>query len=453
MNRPNQNPEQSSRRELIERLIFFAAVAFLLFIGGLMVARLGWFPYPIVDDAVTAARAEAIRQGWINEEEAGATLVDGERADTLAGVSFHDASLSAGGYTVYTSEIEEAAVMVDIAGNTVHRWSLSEDKMREHFGAERVPDARRYGWRSFHLYPNGDFLAVVTRSKWTPYGFALVKVDKDSNVLWGNFGYAHHDVTVGEDGLIYAIGQEIREDRIPDFDYLKPPILNDFVLVVSDDGKTLHRISIIEAFVGTPFAKAFKQLVKGRDWKGDFLHVNAIEPYDSRNRIPILRENEVLISIRNMDALATLNLGTGKITGLIIGSWRAQHDPDIVNGHIVLFDNRGDFARGSRSRVIEFDPVTQQITWQARTGNGFDLYSGWGANQQVLDNGNVLVTEAAPGRVVELTRDGRAAWVFNSPGRSPVNPMRAPSLLEAKRYAPESLSFEFNGQSKPQETP
>lgn len=443
---------RASRRELVERIFFYAAFAFLLFIGGMLIARLGWFPYPIIDNAVTAARATAIQLGWVPDSETGATPVDGERSDTLSGVTLHDSSLAAGGYTVFTSGSDEAAYLIDTAGRIVHRWSMPSRVLREKFGSDQVPDAP-LNWRSFHLYGNGDLLVVLQRANFTPYGFALVKLDKDSRVLWANFGSAHHDVTVGEDGLIYTIGQEIREKGIPGLDNIKAPFLEDFVLVVSEDGRTVHRISIMEAFVGTPFVRSVKQLIKTRDWKGDYFHVNAIEPYDSRNAISVIRENQVLVSIRNMDALATLDLGSGKITWLLKGSWLKQHDPDIVSGYIMLFDNRGDFSRGSRSRVLEFDPLTQQVTWQATVGPGFDLYSGWGASQQPLENGNVLITESASGRLLELTREGKLAWVFHNPGRDDQTGKFAPPILEARRYAPDYVAFELSEPSGPQENP
>ena len=137
----------------------------------------------------------------------------------------------------------------------------------------------------------------------------------------------------------------MRKDEVPGLDTLKPPFLEDFVLVISQDGRTVRRISIMEAFAGTPFESAVKQLVKVRDWKGDYFHVNDIEPYDSRNPIAVIQKDQVLISIRNMDSLATLDLKSGKITWLLNGTWLKQHDPDIVDGRIILFDNRGDFSR------------------------------------------------------------------------------------------------------------
>jgi hypothetical protein len=431
---------RAPRRSILERVIFFAALAFLLIVAGMLVARLNVFPYPIVDDAVTAARATAISMGWLKDVETGADTRDGERTDTRSGVTFHDASLAAGGYTAFTSGDDEAAYLIDMDGRIVHQWSLTSDDLRQRFGPEQVPDVE-LGWRSVHVYPNGDLVVVLQRRKYTPYGFALVKLDKDSNVIWANFGYTHHDVVVGEDGLLYSIGQAIREQAIPELPRLKTPFLEDFIHVVNSAGETVHRVSIMEAFVGTPFESAVHHLAPTRDWKGDYFHVNAVEPYDSRNPTAVIGKNQVLVSIRNMDSLATIDLGTGKVVWLLNGYWLRQHDPDIVNGRIMLFDNRGDYARGARSRVLEFDPLTLEITWQAAVGQGYDLYSGWGASQQVLENGNVLITESAPGRLLELTRDGRRAWEFFSAGRASEGSELAPAIQEARRYAPGYFRF------------
>lgn len=443
MSRSTQKSARERRREQFERAAFFVAGAFLLLVTGMLFARYGWFPYPILEDAVIGARAAAVQLGVIADAETGADASDGERIDDRSGVTFHDSALAAGGFTVFTSGFDEAAYLIDTDGRNVHRWSLPVDSLRQRYGSEAVPDVA-LGWRSTHLYPNGDLLVVLQHRKHTPYGFALMKLDKDSRLLWANFGHAHHDVIVGEDGLIYTIGQEVRTEAVSGLDTLKPPFLEDFVMVVSKDGRTIRRISIMEAFVGTPFASAVGQLAKVRDWKGDYFHVNAIEPYDSRNEIPVIRRDQVLISIRNMDSLATLDLKTGKIVWLLNGTWMKQHDPDIVGGRIMLFDNRGDFSRGGRSRVLEFDPLTQAITWQADVGQNYDLYSGWGASQQVLENGNVLITETTPGRLLELTRDGRLAWVYHTAGRVVEGGKYAPPIQEARRYSDQYIEFEFN---------
>jgi len=436
--------ERSAVRERLERWFFFLALAFLLVVTGMLLARYRIFPYPFVDDAIRGSLAAATQLGWIEDPDTVPDGSKGERASTETGVSYYDAAAADQGLTLFSVGHNEEALLIDMNGRTVHRWSHSWSAIRERYGKEKkLPDVP-VSWFSVHLYPNGDLLVTLQGEDITPYGLATFKIDKDSKLLWANLENAHHDAIVGEDGLIYTLSQVIRRSALPGVTALKPPILEDFVLVLSPDGDIVHRISIIEAFVGTPYLPAVERFGDRGDWKGDYFHANAIEPYDSRNEIPVLREGQVLISIRNMDTLATLDLNTGKIVWLLRGPWHRQHDPDIVGGRIMLFDNRGDFSRGGRSRVLELDPLTQAISWQVSANDQYDLFSSWGASQQPLANGNVLINETVPGRLLEVTRDGTLVWEFHASGRDESGKFAAP-ILEATRYAPDDLRFQFNG--------
>ena len=437
-------PERIGLREVIERLILIVAIATLLLVAGMLLARYNKFPYPLVNDAIKGAGAAAVQLGWIADTDTGTEASDGERSSLETGVTRYDPALADEGFTLITAGSAEEAVLLDMNGRTVHRWQLPVSVLRERQeNGNTLPDVS-YSWRSFHMDPNGDLLVVLQGSKVTPYGRAIFKLNKDSELLWANLDYAHHDVVVGEDGLIYTISQEIRKTPIPELESLDPPFLEDFVLVLSPDGETVHRLSVMKGFSGTPFASAVQKLAKARDWKGDYFHVNAIEPYDSRNEIAVVRKNQVLISVRNMDALATLDLGSGKIVWLWRGSWHRQHDPDFTNGRIMLFDNRGDFSRGSRSRVLEFDPQSEGLTWQVGANAQYDLYSGWGAGQQVLANGNVLINESVPARLLEVTRNGDVAWEFYGALRDGSGKFAAP-ILEARRYPASYIDFQFGG--------
>jgi hypothetical protein len=428
-------------RERIEFGLMLAACAFLILLAGMLLARYDKFPYPFVDRAVRGVGAAATQLGLVKDMETGADASDdGERSSAEAGVARFDTAAASPGFTLMTSGSAEEALLVDMKGRTVHRWSMPVATVRERFGDGKRPVDTPVSWRSFHLYPDGSLLVVLHGENVTPYGLGLLKLDKDSNLLWANLDHAHHDVVVAEDGLIYTLSQEIRDTPVADLGTLQPPFLEDFVLVLNPEGQIVHRRSVMEAFTGTPFASSVKRLANRRDWKGDYFHVNAIEPYDSRNVSPVLGSNQVLISIRNMDALATMDLGTGKIVWLLRGSWHRQHDPDLVGDRILLFDNRGDFARNARTRIIELEPSTGGITWSANENDQYALYSGWGGNQQVLENGNVLITESAHGRVLEVTHDGRLVWEFFGALRDEGGRYAAP-ILEARRYPPPYLQF------------
>jgi hypothetical protein len=437
--------QKSGVRERLERWFFFLGFAFLLLVTGMLLARYEIFPYRLVNNAIKGALATAVQLGWIEDDDADPDGSRGERASTESGVTRYDAASADQGLTLLSVGLDEEALLIDMNGRTVHRWRLSWSAIRDRYGKEtKLPDVP-VSWRSVYLYPNGDLLVTLQGRNITPYGLATFKLDKDSQLQWANLENAHHDAAVDEDGLIYTISQGIRRSAVPGVPALEPPILEDFVLVLSSDGNIVKRISIVDAFVGTPYLPAVEEFGDRRDSrKGDYFHVNAIEPYDSRNETPVLGKGQVLISIRNMDALATLDLNTGKIVRLLRGPWHRQHDPDIVNGRIMLFDNRGDFSRGGRSRVLEVDPLTHEITWQAGANDQYDLFSRWGASQQPLANGNVLINETAPGRLLEVTRDGRLVWEFHSSGRDESGKFAKP-VLEAKRYAPDYPRFQFNG--------
>ena len=161
-------------------------------------------------------------------------------------------------------------------------------------GDDEIPD-QSLGWRSTELFPNGDLLVVLQHRKTCPIWFRTRKIDKDSRLVWANRDNAHHEVNIGEDGLIYCDwSRGTGRHAVPGLDTLKPPFLEDFVLVTSSDGRTVHRISIMEAFAGTRFESRCEQRARIRDWKGDYFHVNDIEPYDSRNPISVIQQKSGL---------------------------------------------------------------------------------------------------------------------------------------------------------------
>ena len=111
----------------------------------------------------------------------------------------------------------------------------------------------------------------------------------------------------------------------------------------------------------------------------------------------------MLLSLREIDTVALLDLDEERIVWAVRGPWLAQHDPDILaNGNILLFDNLGNFldadgsdaeGGGGRSRILEFDPSTMEIAWQYAGTDEEPFESDVRASQERLANGNTLITE------------------------------------------------------------
>jgi hypothetical protein len=80
-----------------------------------------------------------------------------------------------------------------------------------------------------------------------------------------------------------------------------------------------------------------------------------------------------------------------------------------------IFDN--GFTR-RRSRVLEVDLATRQVTFELGTVGGQPLWTKRRGGAQRLANGNLLITEGDRGRIVESTPEGALVWEYLNPQRN-----------------------------------
>ncbi|KAI7385866.1 hypothetical protein KC336_g17888 [Hortaea werneckii] len=84
------------------------------------------------------------------------------------------------------------------------------------------------------------------------------------------------------------------------------------------------------------------------------------------------------------------------------------------DGSILVFDN-GVYRHHESfpySRVTQVDRATRQIVWQYREKNPMTFFTPFMGGAQRLANGNTLITEAANGCLVEITREGEIVWEY-----------------------------------------
>ncbi len=434
------------------------AVLFLCFLGGAWVVLAQVFPYPWLSQAYEGGMALLVKETAYRDPY----LTDFWKParSKAKGVTRYVPAEAQDGLTLYTSGDAAHASLVGMDGQEVHQWKLPFSEVWDASSpiADPQPDAYIY-WRKAHLYPNGDLLAVYVATGNSPWGYGLVRIDKDSHLRWKFLGQTHHDLDVGPDGRIYALTHEFRDNAYRDFPQLAVPRIDDFVEVLSPDGEVLKKVSIADALINSPYARLLTRVV----WyvKGDYIHTNGIDVVGSElaAKLPMAKPGQVLLSFREIDTIALLDLDQERIVWALRGPWLAQHDPDILpNGNILLFDNLGNFldADGSdaeggsgRSRILEFDPATNAITWQYAGTEAEPFESDVRASQQRLANGNTLITEETGGRIFEVTRDHDIVWEF-------VNPVRAeghgadggdmiPIVSWAQRIDPASLGPGFLG--------
>jgi hypothetical protein len=427
----------------LQRAGFILAVAFLGVIAGSYLVFADAFPARFLTNAYQGG--QALLEKWTKWNEP----YPGEFWQPLraraSGVTVFDPGRAANGLTLYTSGEGQKAVLISMTGQVLHEWHLPFSAVWDNSAAvvHPQPDSLIY-WRKAYMYPNGDLLAIYEAAGDTPWGYGLVKIDKDSRVIWKYLQHVHHDLDVGADGRIYVLTHEIRSNVYRFFKHLKPPRIDDFVVVLSPDGEELQKVSVVDAFLASPYARMTNLVA----WysKGDYFHTNNIDVLDpaaAGHLAPGARQ-PVLLSMRELGAIAILDLADQRLRWAIRGPWVGQHDPDLLpDGHILLFDNSGDYGPGGISRVLEIDPRTQQIVWQYAGDADHPLASMVRSAQQRLANGNTLITESEGGRLLEVTPAGEIVWEYYNPVRAGEGVDKIAVVSSGQRIEPATLAPDF----------
>src|SRR5207244_2430851 len=69
----------------------------------------------------------------------------------------------------------------------------------------------------------------------------------------------------------------------------------------------------------------------------------------------------------------------------------------------------------SYTRVVEINPVSKAIVWQYADTPRQAFYCPFMGNAQQLWNGNTHITDAAAGRLFEVTPKGETVWEYVIP--------------------------------------
>jgi hypothetical protein len=354
-----------------------------------------------------------------------------------------DPNRTCDGFTLYTTDHGAQAMLIDMQGNVVHRWTTTFRRIWSQPPHVRRPvDDDKIYMFACHLYANGDLLAVLHGSGDTPYGYGLAKLDKHSRVLWTYDANTHHAVDVAEDGTIYVLTHQIVAKMPEGLRFLAAPALVDFLVKLSPEGKELQKVSLLEAFRNSAYAALLTSRLALDDSAWDILHANHVEvlTHERATHFPRFRVGQVLVSARELDALAVVDVATASVTWAARGPWRGQHDPHFLdNGRLLVFDNRG---QGRESRVLEYDPQTQACPWlypepsrhdddPGAQGGGHSFFSPIQGRCQRLANGNTLVADSKTGALYEVTESTELVWACYCHAQVPF----------ARRYAPEQLTF------------
>lgn len=440
--------------DVLAPVLFVVGLLALAFGVGFLSGHKGFFPYRQLTALEDTARGfweayvrpppfnRPARAGW--PETSSARILDRE---AIAG---GDDALTF--FTGYSLEDGFRAQLVDVEGNVLHTWRA---RFSEVFGeaAEHLLYQARdetISWHGIHLFENGDIVFNFQDNSF-PYGSGLVRLDQDSKVVWTLPRNTHHDVNLAPDGTLWVPAHNYIAEGLPEFPTLEPWYYEDTLLQVDPkDGRVLREISVLKAFHDWPGALSVTYVDPLEVDGDDPLHLNNVDvlPASIADQFPMLEAGDLMVSLRNTNTIAVIDPETERVSWVFNGPFVRQHDPDFLpNGHLLVYDNRGgdpscgsDAEMRESSRILEIDPLTQDIVWAYTGCAGDPFYSKTRGEQALLDNGNVLTFEPHGGRIMEVTREAepRLVWeYYNMLSEAD----RVGLVLHAQRYDREDLPF------------
>jgi hypothetical protein len=391
---------KKSLSDRIAPVVFAVSIAALGTLYGTVASWWGWFPAPQI--GLAHRTVTDLRTNWRNDFALEPTrhLVapddSGETADPDRGYRVTDASRIEPGYTLVAglnTERDAPFHMVrlfDEDGEEVHRWPIRYGLFDEETKPQNVM------LHGLELFEDGS-LAVTFDA-----GQAVARVDACGRPIWSTIGRYHHslhrdgrgNILSWRDDTIVWLDEETGEEvRAID---LRKEVVNAL------DGEQLAYLDIRTR---TP-ENAGEEI----RYLEDPFHPNDAEPLraEMADAFPMFEAGDVLVSLRELNMIAVIDPESRELKWWQHGPWLKQHDPDFQpDGTITVYDN----ATGTgSSKIRRIDPETGEMSVDFAGGEEVPFYSWRRGKHQVLRNGNILLTEAEHGRVMEIAPDGTPVW-------------------------------------------
>jgi hypothetical protein len=259
----------------------------------------------------------------------------------------------------------------------------------------------------------------------------------------------HHSIARAEDGSFWTPGTSSETRRgtsqYPDgFPGIDEEIWIEQIVHVSEKGEVLQKINVLDILYRNDLQRYISKVdqpqagTRGPLWKNDISHINDVEPLSSSlsREYPLFDAGDLLISLRNLHLVFVFDPESEKVKWHASDPFITQHDPDFIgDGWIGVFDNNEDFTKRGRmnggSRIVALQSHTDSLRVLFPTQRSDHFYTKIRGKWQKLENGNMLLTEANAGRVVEVTPNGEAVWEWI---HSPVSRSRVAPVTEGTYY-------------------
>jgi hypothetical protein len=397
-------------------MIFVLSLMFWAFAYGVAVQKFHLFPFHIIRHAEEGAQELlAIFTGelpWYYRQT--------DRTET---VMVHRPNAFSEGLTLISGLTKEGKLDVKVLtrdGEVLHRWRIDwfdgfwPDP--HHIPAEDLPRTRPATIiHGIALLNNGDVVFNLDL-------LGMARVGLCGTVVWRLPYQTSHALHVDETGHMWVAGQRRIKERSPDLPGYLPPFVEFTVLKVTPGGDIVREISMFDVLIKNKLHGLLYMSPKdiwSDTWSievsGDTLHLNDVDIFPSHLQPGVFEAGDVMVSLRNLNAVMVFHPDTLRIKYLSIGKVVHQHDPDFVDGNsISILDNNNvaPDSQGSQSRIVVVDARNDQMHVRYAGSAEQPFYTAIMGKHQWLPNGNMLITESLKGRAFEIDPEGQLVWEY-----------------------------------------
>ncbi len=321
------------------------------------------------------------------------TLTTGGQPTYLPGITIDssDPEREAGGLLVTSVlGIPSVAAIIDTSGHYVWWWASHDDESDWPITRARLS---RDG-RSMLFLRN-----VPLDTSDTTQGQHIVRVALDgTSVEEIPAPGVHNDFVELPDGTLTVLAEDARE-------YEGETVVGDRILEMRPDGTEVEIWSVWDDLTFDPEMSLY----------GHWTHANAID-YDEAS-------DTYYVGARHVNAIFKVDRAEGELIWILGGpesdfvpadeeteTTRLQHQFEILDDGILVFDNREETAGSSRAVQydLDVDSYTLRQVWEYISEPAVYCY-GMGDVTRV-DSGNTLVTWSSAGMIDEVAPDGEVIW-------------------------------------------
>jgi hypothetical protein len=250
------------------------------------------------------------------------------------------------------------------------------------------------------------------------YDSPLVKIDKNSQLIWQNQEDAfHHSIEQDHEGNFwvpihaYPYKVDKRYVGLEDGNYL-----DDAITKVSADGEILFQKSVSNILIEHNLKSLLFNV--GNNFNTDPIHLNDIQPVLTDG--PHWKRGDVFLSMRHQLMIILYRPSTNKIIWMGgLGHISAHHDVDILDDHrISIFSNNarelfdGEKVDGNNEVVIYDFKTDSYSKYLNESLVQNDVRTRTEGRSQILDNGDLFIEEQNYGRLLYYNKDASIQWQY-----------------------------------------